>query len=250
MNHDQQDKPSFFALIKGNINQLKVPPKIVMNLGEELWKNESIILIGSSGEKWQVSILRKENDMYLQNIGWEKFLKENSMMNEEFLFFTYNGENRFQVGIFSRNGLERPSFKKAEVAEEAPTVVKRKRGRPSLKKEEKVSFAAEAPIVGKRKRGRPRKNPAAETACGKKEKEKEKEEARATLVAKKEKEKEAPETIVARRKNDEPRKNLAAKRVCVKKEKEEAVETMESKKNKGRPRKSATPSPPVVIIID
>lgn len=222
-----------------------------MNLGEEVWKKESIILIGSSGEKWQVSILKKENNMYLQNIGWEKFMKDNSVMNEEFLVFTYNGENRFQVKIFGRNGLERPSFKKEEeVAAEAPTVVKRKRGRPSFKKEEKV--AAEAPVVVKRKRGRPRKNPAAETVCANKEKEKE--EATATVVAKKEKEKEATETVVARRKNDEPRKTPAAKRVCVKKEKKEAVEieTMESKRNKGRPRKSAPPPPPaaVIIIID
>ncbi|CAK8575782.1 unnamed protein product [Lathyrus sativus] len=231
MNHDQQDKPSFFAIIKENFNQLKVPQKIVMNLGEELWNKELIILIGSSGEKWQVSILKKGNDMYLQNTGWEQFMKDNSVVNEEFLVFTYNGENMFHVKFFGRNGLERPSFKKEEVAAEAPTVVKRKRGRPSFKKEEKV--AAEAPIVVKRKRGRPRKNPAAETVC-----------------AKKEKEKEAPETVVARKRNDEPRKALAAQRVCVKKEKEEAVETMEIKRNKGRrPRKSAPPAAAAVVII-
>ncbi|XP_058735109.1 B3 domain-containing protein At5g18000-like [Vicia villosa] len=271
MNHFQQDKPSFFAIIKGNINQMKVPQKIVVNLGEELRKNESIILIGSSGEKWQVSIMKNENDMYLQNIGWEKFMKDNSVKNYEVLCFTYNGENRFKVQIFGKNGLERPSFKKAEVTAEAPTTVKRKRGRaglkkeeevaaedqsavkkkrgrPSLKKEEKV--AAEATSVVKRKRGRPRKNPAAETVSGNKEKGKE--EAAATLVAKKEKEKEGQETIVARRKIDEPGKSLAAKRVSVKNEKEEAVEkTMETKRNKGGPRKSAPapPPPPAVIII-
>lgn len=252
-------------------NLQKVPPKIVMKLGEELRKNESIILIGSSGEKWQVSILKNENDMYLQNIGWEKFMKDNSVKNYEFLCFTYNGENRFKVQIFGRNGLERPSFKKAEAAAEAPTVgkrkrggaglkkeekvaaedqsaVKKKRGRPSLKKEEKV--AAKAPIEVKRKRGRPRKNPAAEKVSANKEKGKE--EATEKLVAKKEKEKEAQETAVARRKNDEPRKSFAAKRVCVKKEKEEAVETIDTKRNKGGPRKSAPtpPPPPAVIIID
>ncbi|AES89038.1 putative transcription factor B3-Domain family [Medicago truncatula] len=153
MDHEQQDKPSFFAIIKEGFNTkcMKVPPKIVMDLGEEFWKKASIILVCSSGEKWEVKILKKANDIYVRNFGWQKFLKDNSVGLEEFLVFTYIGENLFNVEIYGKNGLEKPCFKK---------------------KQEVVA----APIVAKRKRGRPRRNPAGV--------EEEKEEAAPTIVAK------------------------------------------------------------------
>jgi hypothetical protein len=122
-----------------------------MDMGEEFWKKASIILVCSSGEKWEVKILKKANDIYLRNFDWQKFLKDNSVGLEEFLVFTYNGENMFKVEIYGKNGLEKPCFKK---------------------KQEVVA----APIVAKRKRGRPRKNPA--------DVKEEKEESAPTIVAK------------------------------------------------------------------
>lgn len=115
----------------------KIPPNFLKYLDENM---RNAILTGSSGDQWQVTVLKNGNDKYLQN-GWPQFVRDNSVMHQEFLLFTYNGENRFQVQIFRRNGCERPSSKKLKLKQEAaatPSVVRAKRGR-----------------------GRPRKTPAA-----------------------------------------------------------------------------------------
>lgn len=103
-----------------------------MCLDERLWRKAFIFLIGPCGEKWKVSILKEGNELYMQN-GWKKFLKDNSVVHDEFLLFTYDGEKRFEVQIFGKNGIERPYVKKEQVQEEqkvAPIVAKKKRGRP------------------------------------------------------------------------------------------------------------------------
>ena len=140
-----------------------------MDLDEFFWKKESIILVCSSGEKWEVKILKKGNDIYLRNFGWQKFQKDNSVGLEEFLIFTSIGENMFKVEIYGKNGLEKPCFKKKQEVVAAPIVAKRKRGRPRRNpagvKEEKEEAAAT--VVAKTKMVQ-RKNPP--IACVRKEK--------------------------------------------------------------------------------
>ena len=151
-----------------------------MDLGEEFWKKASVILVWSSGEKWEVKILKKGNDIYLRNFGWQKFLKDNSVGLEEFLVFTYIGENMFKVEIYGKNGLEKPCFKKKQEVVAAPIVARRKRGRPRKNpadvKEEKEEAAAT--VLAKAKMVQ-RKNP--QRVCARKEKA----ETLATIVTKK-----------------------------------------------------------------
>lgn len=252
-------------------NLQKVPPEIVTDLGEELWKNTFMILVGSSGEKWEVSILKKGNDIYLQ-IGWQKFLIDNKVMLEELLVFTYDGENKFQGQIFGKNGLERPCFKNVpeqeEVQEEeeevtaAPpfTVAKRKRGRPrKVPSPESECFKKEkaevpAKIAVKRNDCRARKSPAGERVCFRK-----KEEVAATImstgkrrknrqrVSVKKEEAKAAATMAAAINKGRTRENPAGERVCVKKEDAKAEETIVAERKKGRPRKY---SAPVVIYVN
>ena len=77
-------------------------------MNEDLSSNA--VLIGPSGDKWQVTILKKGNNVYMNN-GWSQFLKDNSVVLDEFLLFTYHGGNCFYVQIFGGNGLERLCLK-------------------------------------------------------------------------------------------------------------------------------------------
>ncbi|TKY67492.1 hypothetical protein E2542_SST10386 [Spatholobus suberectus] len=115
MDH-HQDNPFFFVIIK-NTKQLKVPKKFLKYLNEGLSSNA--ILIGPSGDQWQVTILKKGNGMYLQN-GWPQFLTSNSVILDEFLLFTYHVGNCFHVQIFGKNGCER-LFLKETRQEQAAT---------------------------------------------------------------------------------------------------------------------------------
>jgi len=76
-------------------------------LNEDL---SNAVLIGPTGDNWQITILKKGSNIYMQN-GWSQFLRENSVMLDDFLVFTYHGGNCFHVQIFGKNGLERLCFK-------------------------------------------------------------------------------------------------------------------------------------------
>ena len=89
-------------------NLQKVPEEFLKHLNKDLWSNS--VLIGPSGDKWQVTILKKGNNVYMDN-GWSQFLKDNSVVLDEFLLFTYHGGNCFYVQIFGGNGLERLCLK-------------------------------------------------------------------------------------------------------------------------------------------
>ena len=224
-------------------------------MGEELWKNTFMILVGSSGEKWEVSILKKGNDIYLQ-IGWQKFLIDNKVMLEELLVFTYDGENKFQAQIFGKNGLERPCFKNVQEQEEiqeeevtaaAPlTVAKRKRGRPrkvpspesECFKKEKAEVAAK--IVVKRNDGRTRKSPAGERVCFRKK------EVAATIMSMGKPRKNPVRQRVSVKKG-RTRENPAVERVRIMKEEAKSAETMVAERKNGRPRKYPAP---IVILVN
>ncbi|KAG4979582.1 hypothetical protein JHK82_032836 [Glycine max] len=103
MDYHQDNLAVFFTIIK-NTKLLKVPEEFLKHLNEDLWSNE--VLIGPSGDKWLVTIWKKGNDVYMKN-GWSLFLKDNSVVLDEFFLFTYHGGNCFHVQIFGGNGLER-----------------------------------------------------------------------------------------------------------------------------------------------
>ncbi|KAH1224647.1 putative B3 domain-containing protein [Glycine max] len=109
MDYHQDNPAVFFTTIK-NTKQLKVPEEFLKHLNKDLWSNS--VLIGPSGDKWQVTILKKGNNVYMDN-GWSQFLKDNSVVLDEFLLFTYHGGNCFYVQIFGGNGLERLCRKEA-----------------------------------------------------------------------------------------------------------------------------------------
>ncbi|XLU47758.1 hypothetical protein S245_042572, partial [Arachis hypogaea] len=123
MHHHQQNKPnSFCAVIMNGLNthHLKIPTKFLNYLDKKLMRNA--ILIGPCGGKWQVSIIKRENGVYMDH-GWSKFLQENLVKHEDFLVFTYDGNNNhFKVQIFCKNGCEAPKPKKSRPTTSCPQI--------------------------------------------------------------------------------------------------------------------------------
>ncbi|KAK7257898.1 hypothetical protein RIF29_32211 [Crotalaria pallida] len=115
------DKSSFITLIiEGlNLQHMIIPPEFVEYLDKEYFSRH-LILTSPSGNQWQVTVLKKEDDIYMQN-GWPKFLRDNMVEPHQLLLFTYDGENRFHVQIFGINGCEKLNTKKAGQIEAAST---------------------------------------------------------------------------------------------------------------------------------
>ncbi|KAF5189724.1 hypothetical protein FRX31_020691 [Thalictrum thalictroides] len=80
-------------------------------------ESEGAVLEDTSGKNWYVEVFRMADDIILQN-GWEKFLKDHSLGNYEFLVFSYAGGMCFKVQIFDKTGCEQPNngFQEAAIS--------------------------------------------------------------------------------------------------------------------------------------
>ncbi|XP_020217080.1 B3 domain-containing protein Os01g0723500 isoform X3 [Cajanus cajan] len=126
MDFHHQHTPLFFIIIN-NTKLLKVPKEFLKHLNEDL--SSDAILIGTSGGQWQVTILKKGNEIYMQN-GWPQFLTDNSVVLDEFLLFRYLGDKCFHVQIFGKNGCERPCLTETRQEEAAtPSLVRTEKSR-------------------------------------------------------------------------------------------------------------------------
>ena len=105
----------------------RVPPKFLKYLDKDFLSNA--ILISPAGDQWQVTMIKRGNDMYMHH-GWPQFLIDNLVMLDQFLVFTYDGKNCFKVQIFGKNGCERLCIRKGTQFEAAtPSMVRTKKTR-------------------------------------------------------------------------------------------------------------------------
>ncbi|KAB1207192.1 hypothetical protein CJ030_MR7G011513 [Morella rubra] len=155
----QDNGPSFLKINFGRqiTEHTRIPPKFVKHLPKEL--PERAILRGPSGDEWPVKLWKTRNDIYLQD-GWKQFYRDNSLGDNEFLLFKYNGGLCFDVHIFGKDACERvyvPLIKTNH--ETASSCGKRPVGRP--RKTSLPSVLGKnhetASSSGKRPPGRPRK---------------------------------------------------------------------------------------------
>lgn len=69
-------------------------------------ESDTATLKGPCGGQWRVKLGQKENGTFLQD-GWQEFIRDNSIREADFLFFTYEGNLCFSAQIFDKSGLER-----------------------------------------------------------------------------------------------------------------------------------------------
>ncbi|CAJ2675508.1 unnamed protein product [Trifolium pratense] len=60
---------------------------------------ENVTLKGPSGVMWNVGLTTRDDTLYFTN-GWQEFMKDHSLKENDFLVFKYNGESLFEVFIF------------------------------------------------------------------------------------------------------------------------------------------------------
>ncbi|MCI49834.1 B3 domain-containing protein, partial [Trifolium medium] len=60
---------------------------------------ENVTLKGPSGVLWNIGLKTKDDTVYFVD-GWERFVKDHSLKENDFLLFKYNGESLFEVFIF------------------------------------------------------------------------------------------------------------------------------------------------------
>ncbi|KAL5731897.1 hypothetical protein ACHQM5_004581 [Ranunculus cassubicifolius] len=116
--------PAFFKIIHPRFNttqQLRLPPAFLKYNAKD--ENEMAFLQSPISKHCYVKVLRTVDGVFLQD-GLQKFLKDHSLGNYEFLVFNYQGNMKFTVRIFDMSGCEK-QYKLKEPA--------KKRGRPPKK---------------------------------------------------------------------------------------------------------------------
>ncbi|CAK8569559.1 unnamed protein product [Lathyrus sativus] len=80
--------------------QLELPKTFSDNLKKKL--PENVALKGPSGVVWNIGLVIRDDSVYFVN-GWERFVKDHSLKENDFLVFKYNGESLFEVLVFDGN---------------------------------------------------------------------------------------------------------------------------------------------------
>lgn len=87
----------------------RIPPKFRKNLLNELSERATLNLNDSSNCSWTVEVSQTEGEIYFKN-GWQKFTRDNSLGNYEFLVFRYERDMQFSIEIFDRTACKRTKF--------------------------------------------------------------------------------------------------------------------------------------------
>lgn len=83
----------------------RIPSEFLNHLSEQL--SNRATLHTDSGSSWNVGISETSpGDIFIED-GWQQFIEDNSLGNNEFLVFKYVGNMRFSIKIFEVDGLER-----------------------------------------------------------------------------------------------------------------------------------------------
>ncbi|KAK7310472.1 hypothetical protein RJT34_08024 [Clitoria ternatea] len=88
----------FVQFLRTGFDQHFALPKTFSdNLKKKLPENVS--LKGPSGVVWNIGLTTRDDTLYFTN-GWQQFAKDQSLRENDFLVFKYNGESQFDVLIF------------------------------------------------------------------------------------------------------------------------------------------------------
>lgn len=120
----------FYLLVLWSFMTLqRIPPAFIKHLAGDI--SDRATLTCSSGGHWGVTVSKNPNGTYLED-GWKEFLRENNLGDDEFLVFIYDGDMRFHVKIFEKNGVKRsaPISDNPTEEETGASSGKRSRGRP------------------------------------------------------------------------------------------------------------------------
>ncbi|XP_027125313.1 putative B3 domain-containing protein Os03g0621600 [Coffea arabica] len=97
------ESPMFFKVYTDQLcsSQLKIPPEFVKKFNGDV--PQTFTLEGPQGRSWQIVAGKVDEYFYFQE-GWQNFVEDNSLENDDFLTFSYGGCSRFYVEIFGKHG--------------------------------------------------------------------------------------------------------------------------------------------------
>ncbi|KAK6916500.1 B3 DNA binding domain [Dillenia turbinata] len=144
-------RPHFFKLMIHSLtrNRMRIPPYFLKHILGDL--SENATLTGPLNRSWNVKLRQDENSMFFVE-GWKEFLRDNSLGDNEFLVFRYDGDMHFHVEIYEENGLSRMDLSSTMIPEVGASSTRshkqdKKCVCQKMRREEKDEGPSKVPVV-------------------------------------------------------------------------------------------------------
>ncbi|XP_010454030.1 PREDICTED: B3 domain-containing protein At5g18090-like [Camelina sativa] len=106
---EKGDNPAFFKILRKEDLSSEImrgiPRNFIKSTSEEDL-SANIVLKVSWRSSWTIRISRNLCFYYMEKKGWDKFLSDNDLGNNEYLTFTHKGHMCFSVDIYQIDGME------------------------------------------------------------------------------------------------------------------------------------------------
>ncbi|XP_010548045.1 PREDICTED: B3 domain-containing protein At5g18090-like [Tarenaya hassleriana] len=155
MLEEDWDAASFYKVIHGSElsseKMRRIPEEFLRSLSNNDFAYRVVLKV-AWGNSWTIPLTKNKGNFFMKKCGWEEFLRDNGMGNDEFVVFTHQERMHLNVKIFSKNGMKilKPQ-EPVTPSQSTPRGPKRKRVSKDVKKEEPESEISD---VIKRRGGR------------------------------------------------------------------------------------------------
>ncbi|XP_024016605.1 B3 domain-containing protein At2g35310 [Eutrema salsugineum] len=106
---EERKNESFFKVLQGadiySENMRAIPYDFMRSVSEHELSGKMKIR-AQWGSSWDIGISKNPRFYFMEKSGWEKFVRENYLGEDDFLTFTHKGKMCFNVKIFKKDGLE------------------------------------------------------------------------------------------------------------------------------------------------
>ncbi|CAF2100983.1 B3 domain-containing protein At3g17010 [Brassica rapa] len=82
-----------------------LPYNFMQNLSKEDFSYKMVIR-AEWGSSWEVDVSKNPRFYYVEKSGWNQFVSDNALGDNEFITFTHKGSMSFNVNIYGKNGKE------------------------------------------------------------------------------------------------------------------------------------------------
>ncbi|VYS67180.1 unnamed protein product [Arabidopsis thaliana] len=106
---EERDNPAFFKILRREDHSTEmmrmIPHHLIRSISDKSSSFKMVLRV-PWGRSWQVKISKNPNFHYMEDRGWNQFVNDNGLGENEYLTFTHEANMCFNVTIFEADGTE------------------------------------------------------------------------------------------------------------------------------------------------
>ncbi|CAH8271466.1 unnamed protein product [Arabidopsis lyrata] len=151
---DDAENPGFFKILRpadlSSEIMRGIPLNFIKSISDEEFSHKMVLKV-SWGSSWPIKICRNPSFYFMEKKGWDQFLSDNGLGNNEFLTFTHQGNMCFSVDIYQIDGKELLTPRRSATIASSSGRNKREQRKniyEDVKKEEEIESWSESSYPG------------------------------------------------------------------------------------------------------